>query len=465
MAPQDLQGPFRTVTLGNTVMPWYMTSYDRRGRCTSPRTAQEVVDRAASGSYTDVVLFSHGWNNDWAQSTSHYESFVGGYLDQVRDHPPAGGVRSVLLVGIFWPSKALVDERGRAPAIAGGRGREGSGDPAVAQFRDDVDELGQSLPPEQADRLYELAQRDGLEPAEARELAAMFLALFDRDVTELGEPDRPDPADIVRGWLAGAAGRGEVPDLDPLGYHEDVLLAGPGHDGADPRQVGEDGGPQAAGGTLLDPLGIVRSLTVWQMKDRAGVIGAAGVAPLLSDLLRTGVRVHCIGHSYGAKVVLSAIAAMPASGRTVRSALLLQPAVSYLCFAAAVPGTDRAGGYRAVLDRVDLPILSTFSADDVPLTRFYQHALRRRGDVGEPAAAAGGHAPNRYAALGGFGPGGLRADEYEELAVKPPGRWYPPARAGVRVRGVRATGVITGHGNVSNPATWWLLRHLLHADG
>lgn len=95
------------------------------------------------------------------------------------------------------------------------------------------------------------------------------------------------------------------------------------------------------------------------MKDRAGTVGARGVAPLLTDLLRASeARVHLLGHSFGGKVVLSALCVPSDLPRKVHAALLLQPAVSHLCFAERVPGTDRPGGYRAALQRVERPILS-----------------------------------------------------------------------------------------------------------
>ena len=124
---------------------------------------------------------------------------------------------------------------------------------------------------------------------------------------------------------------------------------------------------QAAGGLgNFDPRNIVRVLTIYQMKDRAGVVGANGVAPLVRDVLAAkDVRLHLIGHSFGGRVMLSAIAGggpLP-QGRKVDSLLLLQPAVNHLCFAEKVTNTNRPGGYREVLNRVRKPILSREGAN------------------------------------------------------------------------------------------------------
>jgi hypothetical protein len=426
-----------------------MVSFDRNGRCTAPRTSQELVERAASGRYTDVVVFSHGWNNTWVQATARYESFVNGYIRILRESPPTGGPRRPLLVGIFWPSIALITEGEEAPDIAAG----GAGpDEDVAAERAIIEELGQALPAERAQEFYALMQHGELAPGDARELAAMFLPLLGSDLTEAGDTESPELDDVLAGWRETPAARA-VPDLDDLGYY--------GSQGQAVEEGADGGAPEAAGLKGFDPRDLVRAFTVWQMKDRAGVVGSRGVAPLLSDLLdQPAPLVHCVGHSYGAKVVLTAICA-PRSGPTsVRSALLLQPAVSALCFAADAGGTGRPGGFRAALERVQLPILTTFSARDVALTRLYQWAMRRGRDVGEPEIAAAG--PPRYAALGGFGPGGLGAAA-DVIEVHDPGTPYRLSPGPLMVHGIRATRTISSHGDVSNPSTWWMMQQLLHA--
>jgi hypothetical protein len=217
----------------------------------------------------------------------------------------------------------------------------------------------------------------------------------------------------------------------------------------------------------LNPRNIIRGLTVWHIKDRAGTVGANGVADLLIDMLeastpdantpenaRATARLHLIGHSYGCKVMLSAICAKELP-RPVTSLLLLQPAVSYLCFAEDVGG-GKPGGYRAALTRVTQPILTTFSRHDRPLTKLFHKAVRRGSDVGDLRIA--GSPPNKYAALGGFGPGGCD-DVCVEIPIKTlPERYeLDPQGTGVRIYALNGDEHISGHGDISNPATWWTL--------
>ena len=441
-------GPYRVISGPAGDIPWYMVSFDRNGRCTAPRTAQELVERAASDGYTDVVVFSHGWNNNWAQATARYESFVDGYMGILRERPPIGKPLRPLLVGIFWPSIALITESEEAPDIAGG---DASRDEDVAAERAAIEELGQTLPVERAQEFYTLVQHDELDSGAARELAAMFLPLLGSELTEAGETEPPPVDDVLAAWREEPA-TAAVPDLDDLGYYSEH---GPAGGAAADGDV-----PEAAGLKGLDPRDLVRAFTVWQMKDRAGLVGSRGVAALLTDLLgQPSSAVHCVGHSYGAKVVLTAICAPRSGPASVRSVLLLQPAVSALCFAADAGGTGRPGGFRAALERVQLPIISTFSAHDVALTRFYQWAMRRSRDVGEPEIAAAG--PPRYAALGGYGPGGL-GGAADVIEVHDPGTPYPLDPGQLRVHGIRATRTISSHGDVSNPSTWWMMQQLLH---
>jgi pimeloyl-ACP methyl ester carboxylesterase len=170
-------------------------------------------------------------------------------------------------------------------------------------------------------------------------------------------------------------------------------------------------------------------------------------------------RVHLVGHSYGAQVMLSAVtnATLP---RPIHSMLLLQPAVSRLCFARDV-GTGRAGGYRQSLPKIRLPILSTFTRNDVALYRFYHWALRRKGDLGGIGHAGSG--PSRYAALGGHGPGGC-SGECRIEPLRDVGDWYRIDDPALQVLGLNSDEGIRNHGDINNRFSWWALHNLVH-DG
>lgn len=434
MAQMIPAGPYRTVTLPNgDSAPFYVIPFDKRGVCEAPQTRADLLREVARDRYTDVFLFSHGWNNDWTIATKGYEAFLGGFMRLRQDFNlvPQGAYRP-LLVGVFWPSTALTFGAAETgPEMAGVENL------AVARQQHDLGQLGETLPADDAARFFDLAQRGSVTEAEANELVAMFQGLAVRQNDEIPSLDAKRAAKtLVDGCLTGAVVEGV----------EDFGIATP--------QVAA--APQVAGvmdlGTRLDPRQLVRAFTVWQMKDRAGTVGANGVGPLLVEILECStVRTHLVGHSFGAKVMMSALCAGTLS-RKAASALLLQPAMSHLCFADVVPGTTAPGGYREALSRVEGRILATFSSHDQPLTKFFHLALRRSRDLGEPQIAAG-DPPSPYAALGGFGP---RHSGERTLDIQDPASAYlwPPD---TKLIALRAHRTISGHGDISNPSTWWAL--------
>jgi hypothetical protein len=73
-------GPYRTVDLADGgPAPFYMMPFDKDGRSEAPLTRAHLLDALKNGTFTDVLTFSHGWNNDWSDASSLYESFLGGF--------------------------------------------------------------------------------------------------------------------------------------------------------------------------------------------------------------------------------------------------------------------------------------------------------------------------------------------------------------------------------------------------
>ena len=239
-----------------------------------------------------------------------------------------------------------------------------------------------------------------------------------------------------------------------LGGEHDELDPGAGPPGPDELvQVWR----QAAGHPdRADPRDLIRLAAVLLMKERAGRVGGGGVATMLRRLLEAAPRsrLHLVGHSYGALVALSALCQGEAPSRQVDSVLLLQPAVSCLCFASNVDDAGRPGAYRAALERTRGPIVTTFSPRDRALTKLFHWAVRRPSDLGEAVIA--GAPPSRYAALGGCGPHGAEADT-ETLTARLLPQRYGFTATGKRIVAIDGTDVIRGHGDVATAATAWAL--------
>lgn len=421
----------------------WIIRFDEAGICTSPRTLAAALDRLSQASDSPVLLFSHGWNNDFTDATALYAKFLQDFEKALEVRPLPGP--SPIFVGVVWPSVWLPSDDGPQMAAS----------PMAAADRLPADRVLAALRntlPQGTDwgRLYAMLDADRVSIAEARDLAAML-----------------GPALRSSSDGADEAGAAEASILRALADLQDAF--GPrADDGGDIDHIGTvgeagTGSPGAAGGLppFLDPRWALRLATLYLMKDRAGAVGWNGVAQLLRDILaRSRGAVYAIGHSFGAKVVLSAVAAQDEPSRKVRSMLLLQPAVSHLCFARTVPGREGPGGYRPVLDRLEDRIFTTYSANDFPLHEIYHRALLRRSDLGEIRIGAAGEPPSAYAALGGYGPRG--ADQHLVDPIPEPGTAVT-APAGTRLIGLDGSrsGRIGGHGDVANRFTAWALRELI----
>jgi hypothetical protein len=436
VSSQPIEGPVRTVEGPNEITaPFYVIPFDKQGTCIGPRTRDRLVEDAKNA--TDIFLFSHGWNNTWPTALNRYNEFITAYLAirAMLPKPPVPGYRP-LLAGVFWPSAVLVDSDEQAPVIAAAP--EG----AAAPDTESLLELTADLPAEQTARLSVLLTKDRLDRDEALEAAGLIARVLGEGDDELGgkAPAAEDLVDNAR--QLGQSSKQST--SEPVGgFIQDT----------------SDSSPQVAGWKdLLDPRQLIRTATVLMMKDRAGRVGATGVSDTLVRLhaANNGARIHLVGHSYGSKVVLSALCAPAQTDAvTVDSVLLLQAATSCYCFApaGAIPGAASAGGYHEAPARSAKPVVCTFSRHDAPLTKLFHLTARRSRDLGDPQNAPKDGVPSKYAALGGFGPRGVTSTTIEPVNPIDP---YPfPNGSGIV--GVHADNVISGHGDVSSQATAWML--------
>jgi hypothetical protein len=424
-------------------METWLVRFDKNGVCSSPKTRDAALDNLAGKKDRPVIFFSHGWNNDFADAVDLYRKFLL-ELEKVRKAQQIAGPAPIF-IGVTWPSIWLPSDGGPQMAAAGGDAKAASAVEAI------VRELVDILPAATNwSRLYALLEAERISPEDALELARLLAPALRRG--DDGGPDEStaSAANIVKALVAIQRAEGGQPADDDL---EDIGTVGGG---------GRAGDIAAAGFLdFLDPRSAIRLASLYLMKDRAGTVGSKDVAALLREIVkRTPAPVHAVGHSFGGKVMLSAVAAEPKPGRKLTSMLLLQPAVSHLSFAANVPGRDGPGGYRHVFDRIEKPIFSTFSASDFPLHTIYHLALLRDADLGEAQIAAGattaGNPPSPYAALGGYGPRG--ADESLIDPIPKPGENFAYPN-GARVVGLDGSleKRIDSHGGVANPYTAWAL--------
>ena len=94
-------------------IPIFEVQIDKDANLVTPSQEQDIIKALTipGNTFTDIVVISHGWNNDIDDARTLYRNFFQS-LEQVL--PAAAG--KTLAVGIFWPSKKFAD----ADLIPGG---------------------------------------------------------------------------------------------------------------------------------------------------------------------------------------------------------------------------------------------------------------------------------------------------------------------------------------------------------
>ncbi|MEU7552723.1 serine-threonine protein kinase [Streptomyces sp. NPDC044571] len=351
---------------GVGVRPYAELTFDAEGD--ADRATREAV---AAMEATDLLVFAHGWNSDRSTSTRLFDRFYAPF-------PQLAGPRIRLgYVGVVWPSIRFSDEPipdFELPAAL-------AGDAAAAGLDTETRRaLGEFWPgrEEELDRIAELLRERPRSTAALVEFGALV-----REVAGVAVAD----------GTPGAVPSAEVPAiftrdvLEVCRAFADALARAGAPVGASPAG---SAGVQAPSSGAGDPQSLwngakelLRQATYYQMKRRAGVVGEHGLGPVLADLAgrRPGLRIHLVGHSFGARVVSFALRAVPDGSRYVKSATLLQGAFSHYAFADRLPHAGNSGGaLRGMQRRVDGPVVACHSPHDTALAVFYPLASRMAGD-------------------------------------------------------------------------------------
>ena len=196
------------------------------------------------------------------------------------------------------------------------------------------------------------------------------------------------------------------------------------------------------------------------MKNRAGVVGQRGLGPFLGRLhdVAPQVRVHLVGHSFGARLVSFTLAGLPAGPSPVRSVTLLQGAFSHYTFADPLPfDAGRRGALAGMLSRIEGPLVVCFSSHDSAVGTFYPLAsFAARED-----SAAANDALFRWGGMGANGAQGVAAP-LDGIQPAGPGTTYRFAAG--RTLNIDASDVVrTGgppsgaHSDIVHPELTWIV--------
>jgi predicted esterase len=385
--------------------PVHLIAYDEAGAIqeADAKRLDEIITKAKAKPPTHIFIAAHGWLNAPDTAQGSYDQMRDLLFNVAVDQKLYPKGYEPLRIGVYWPSMKLEktqqelssgSEKGAAKALGGvSKDDAPAADPGRSEkFRADVN------------KLRELVKRN----------AAKGAADFKKDLEQANEIFRAHaPAGAIAPFDPA-----DLPDLD------------------------------------VDTIERASQLyTYWQMKQRAGIEGEKGVNALVARLQKEFPKatVHLIGHSFGCKVVLSALAKdLP---RPVDTVVLLQGAISYQAFADKVVGLrpDTEGGYRKVLPRVNGPVVATFSTKDHAVGVDYpiaSHLARQVGEVDGKAAVPG----TRKESYGGLG--GVAASGKDPVAMVKKGTKYGFERG---LYSIDASEYVPGHSDIYNEDVAWLI--------
>lgn len=370
--------------------PYVEVQFDKVGKLVDARQVDDAVKEIRRLGITDLIVWSHGWNNDMDEARDHYKRFAKTMRGAADKHL---ATRKTAILGILWPSKKFTD----AKQIPGGAAAGQSAQEAALIAH--LDALQGVFTARGADA--KLRKAKALVPRlESPKVQAEFLELL------RGAAKQPKAA---RAGDAPEEGSDAMFEVDPAEAFRNLdrpisarRRTTPGAGGA----AVADGSGGATGnlfdvgrGVFAAAQRLLNFTTVLQMKERAGLVGKVGVQPMLRRLHDDlpAVRLHLVGHSFGARLVSAATAASPRQGTGVATLTLLQGAFSHNGFARDYqPGKN--GAFRDVVSPglVNGPILVSHTDNDTAVGIGYAIVARLAGQQ----AAGIGDANDLFGGIG-----------------------------------------------------------------
>lgn len=357
----------------------------------------------------ELIVISHGWNNDREAAETLYRRLFENFV-QVTAQDAVIKARKIAIIGIIWPSKKFDDfttDPAEASAMVGGAAAAGghvdkaSSEKAMheaikraAQLFDDANAA------ETIAALEKLVPQLEGDTDKQNEFVETLRKLVEPDGTLNSQHSSNDGSDMFFEDSAAAVFKRAA---------QESVASRAVTDGNVPTDVGHAAGiGDLFSGVARAVQSLLNVTTYYEMKKRAGTVGANGVAPLLDKLsaqLATLQRIHLVGHSFGGRVVTAA--ATNSMTDKLYSLSLLQAAFSQNAFS-----KKRSGFFRSMVDnkRIKGPVLVTHTRNDTAVGRAYAIASRISGDN----AAGFGDAGDMF---GGLGSNGAQQMEAGEIAT------------------------------------------------
>jgi len=428
--------------------PYFEFRVGKADNVIDPAERQRALDFFTSGAVTDMVVMSHGWNNDMDEARGLYRRFLAETRKLLAAGAPPLGQRKMGVLAVLWPSKKFADDD-LIPGQAASLNAAGM-----------TKALGKQID----------ALKGGFDAPDADEKLAEARALLPK-LADSPAAQR-EFADLIRGLLVAPLGKDEGAndqfsklDGDQLlaKLKEPVILprpAGAGSAGG-AQSVGAAGSAGAASGGAASigsffsgiasaANNLLNLTTYYQMKERAGVLGRGSVAALVREIASSpqAPKIHMWGHSFGCRLVTS-VALGPEGQPAVSyaSMTLMQAAFSHNGFS---DGSNKhpKGFFRDVVGaptRVSGPIVITHTGNDRAVGLAYPLASRLAGQD----ASAIGSASDKFGGLGRNGAQGTPGTEAQNFGKVGTAYGFKSGK----LYNLMADKVIFGHSDIVHPET------------
>jgi hypothetical protein len=356
-----------------------------------------ALQELKSSGATDIIFIAHGFRNDENDATGLYDRFLTTFRDQLNS-PAFSGVasRKLVVAGIYWPSKQFQETftDGSVQAVDSETAQK---EAVRAKLEDLKATVACADQRPKLDKAIALLDQVSGSKAAQDQFVSLALSLWDDS-----EADPTEGADRIRATEGSVLlDKLKVPIIVSSGaaYAEGSTLAV----AATTAGTGQTGTTESLGsifGSIFGRIGQFLNLTTWYvMKNRAGVVGAAGVALAVRDLKTAGpaAKIHLVGHSLGGRLMAGCAKSLAQTNSHVESLTLLEAAFSHYGFSSN-NGQGQAGFFRDVIDRkvVTGPLIATYSAQDTVVGTVYAVASRLAGDSVEEV----GDANDPYGGIG-----------------------------------------------------------------
>jgi hypothetical protein len=421
--------------------------FDKKARLIDSGQIERLRGAVSTSGVTDLMVVSHGWNNDEKEALGLYRDLLRNVAGEERGR--FGGHR-IVVAGIFWPSKKFAESE----VIPGGAASL-IGDVPESELIAEIEKLRGFFDSPSSDQILDelagLVDDLETEPSAQRRFGELAKQLLGDDWTSDDEVSEEMPSALRT--MPGD----ELIDQLSAPREEETMDSGRGEGGIaaldDNGALGGDEGGAAFLGSLFSGVrsgarNALNLFTYYQMKDRAGVVGSTGVGPLLRSLRDElpHVRIHLAGHSFGGRLVTAAVSGdrtdkpLPAHSLT-----LLQAAFSHNGFAKDYePGKD--GFFRRVVSEspgLPGPVVVTHTSRDLPNRWAYPMASR----LARHKSAVFGGADDLYGAIGSNGAQRTPEAEFAELLGSDGVYHFAPGR----IHNLDSSAFISGHNDVRGP--------------